>query len=498
MAHAQAMRGNRNAAKVQLADTDGPWRRWRTKERHARAIRWIETYCIPPKGYGAGKPLRLAAYQKAWLEEVLAAGVTSAAMEVPRGNGKSTFLAALALWSLYDDDASGQPQIPIVATTMGQAVKSVYGVAVQMVEKHDELKTRRFRYNATGQWRLENPFNSGEMFPVSNDPDGLQGLDPSLAVCDEIGFMPVESWDSLLLASGKRPQSLVVGIGTPGFDKHSALWHLRTRAVSGDTIPGFSFTEYAADEGCDILDRDQWRKANPALDEGYMNIDALETAVALSPEAHFRIFRLGQWIDGVDSWLGADARTLWRSLEDPWGMEPGGDIWVGIDVALKHDTTAIVWVQRRPDGRWHAKTKIWHPADNERLDVADAMQWIRELGAMYRIQHAFYDPRFFDLPAQQLLDEGYPMVEFPQSLDRMTPAVGQAFEAIKRNEISHDGDPAFEAQVLNAVPRFNERGFTLAKAKSKGKIDACVALCIALAGAAQPSQPLQVISLADF
>ena len=499
MARADAMRGNRNAGKkVNLATTDGPWRAWRTKERHARAIRWIETYCIPPKGYGAGKPIKLAEYQKAWLEEVYAPGVTSAAMEVPRGNGKSTFLAALALWSLYDDDESGQPQIPIVATTMGQAVKSVYGVAVQMVEKHPELQVRRFRYNATGQWRLENPFNAGEMFPVSNDPDGLQGLDPSLAVCDEIGFMPVESWDSLLLASGKRPQSLVVGIGTPGFDKRSALWHLRTRALSGETLPGFLFTEYAADEGCDVLDRDQWHKANPALAEGFMNIDALETAVALSPEAHFRIFRLGQWIDGVESWLGDDGRNLWRSLEDPWAMEPGAETWVGIDVALKHDSTAISWCQKRPDGKVHVKAKIWQPQPDGRLDVTDAMHFIRELAAMYRVVSIAYDPRFFDLPAQQLLDEGYPVVEFPQSLERMTPAIGACYEAIKRGELSHDGDPEFESQVLNAVPRFNERGFTLAKAKSKGKIDACIAMCLALAGASAPPQSLQVISLADL
>ena len=34
-------------------------------------------------------------------------------------------------------------------------------------------------------------------------------------------------------------------------------------------------------------------------------------------------------------------------------------------------------------------------------------------------------------------------------------------------------------QVLNAVPRFNERGFTLQKGKSRGRIDACIALGLA-------------------
>lgn len=493
-----ASRADGNAAKRVKVTGPAPWESWSETDRAERAIRWIEEYCKLPKGFGAGEMITLAPFQRDWLHLVLADGVSSAVMALPRGNGKSTFLACVALWALFDPDAGQAPQVPIVATTVNQAIRSCYGVALNMISASSVLSDRVTIYSGTGSQRVKYPRNNGEMFPIANDPDGLQGLDPSVAIADEIGFMPVESWDSLLLASGKRPQSLVVGIGTPGFDKHSALWHLRSRARSGESLPGFLFTEYAADEGCDVLDRAQWAVANPALAQGYMNEQALETAVALSPEAHFRIFRLGQWIDGVESWLGEDGRNLWRSLEDPWAMEPGAETWVGIDVALKHDSTAITWCQKRPDGRFHVKSKIWQPQPDGRLDVTDAMQWIRELAAMYRVMSIAFDPRFFDLPAQQLLDEGYPVVEFPQSLERMTPAIGACYEAIKRGELSHDGDPEFESQVLNAVPRFNERGFTLAKAKSKGKIDACIAMCLALAGASQPPQSLQVISLADL
>jgi len=53
---------------------------------------------------------------------------------------------------------------------------------------------------------------------AASDPDGLQGLDFSLSVVDELGFIEMESWDSLLLASGKRPTSLCVSVfaETPG------------------------------------------------------------------------------------------------------------------------------------------------------------------------------------------------------------------------------------------------------------------------------------------
>jgi phage terminase large subunit-like protein len=473
------MQGNRNAGKKLENDTPGPWMRWKIKPRHARAIRFIETYCRSPKGYGAGKPLQLAEFQKEWIEASLADGINASVMSVGRGNGKSTLLAALGVWALFDPDESGAPQIPVVATTVQQAVTSVYGVALAMIRSEFELSSRCFIYSAIGAQKIVTPLNFGEMFPRSNDPDGLQGLDMSLGIVDEIGFMPVTSWDSMLLASGKRPRSLVVGIGTPGFEHDNALWHMRERVRHGQIPGGFLYREFAADDGCDINDQQQWRKANPALDEGYMNIGGLETAVAMSPESHFRIFRLGQWHEGTDCWLGEDGKKVWDSVCDPFDFVPGAPTWVGVDVALRHDSTAVVAVQQRDDGRWHAKARIWHPTDDGKLDVTDVMAHIRELCAEFDVREVAFDPRFFDLPAQMLEDEGYPLVEIPQSLSRMTPAVGATYEAIKRGELTHDDDVAFAAHVLNAVPRMNESGFTLAKGKSRGKIDSAVAMCIA-------------------
>jgi phage terminase large subunit-like protein len=434
--------------------------------------------------------MRLGKFQKEWIAETLEPGVRASALMLGRGNGKSTLLAGLALHALYDPPREGgEPQIPVVAVTLNQATRAVFGVARRMIEREPELARRATFYSAIGASRVETPFNGGEMFPVSADVDGLQGLDPSFAVCDEIGFVPVESWDSLLLASGKRPSSVVCGIGTPGFDRQNALWHLRQRAREGDLPDGFRFVEYSADDGCDIEDETQWRKANPALSEGFMDVDALRIAVRLSPEVTFRIFRLAQFVDGVDSWLGQDAWAVWESLADPWPMEAGAPTWVGTDVALRHDSTAVAWCQRRDDGRLHVTAKVWLPRDDGRLDVTDAMQHLRGLCGLYDVKAISYDPRLFELAAQQLADEGFPLVEVPQSVERMTPAVGATYEAIRRGELSHDGDDTFGAQVLAAVARFNPNGFTLEKRKSRDRIDAAVAMVLALNEARRPEPP---------
>ncbi len=154
-----------------------------------------------------------------------------------------------------------------------------------MIEREPELMARATFYRAprSATSRVETPFNGGELFPVSCDVDGLQGLDPSFRGVRRDRVHARRVVGSLLLTSGKRPSSLVCGIGTPSFDQANALFHLRQRAHEGSLPPGFNFTEYSADDGCDIEDESQWQKANPALREGFMDVDALRLAVKLSP-----------------------------------------------------------------------------------------------------------------------------------------------------------------------------------------------------------------------
>ena len=474
------MRSDGNAAKRVADLSQGPWKAWKIRTRHGRAIRFIETYCRPAKGKGHGSPLKLAGFQKEFLEEALAAGIDAAVLQTPRGNGKSSLGGAIATWGVFDDDDTGSPQVPIVATTITQAIRSCYGVAASMVRSEPELLKRALIYTGIAQPRIVVPFNEGELFPIANETDGLQGLDPSLAIVDEMGFQPVESWGSLRLASGKRERSLTIGLGTPGLGRDNAMHALRSIVRGTGVPPGVVYHEHAAPDGCKVSDRAAWRAGNPAMRAGFLRMSAVATDLAIMPETLFRIFRLGQWYEsGVDSWLGTDGRSRWEGLTNPWEFVDGAPMWVGVDVALKRDTSAVVTIQERPDGRHHAVCRVWAPTAAHAVDTTDIMKYLRGLAERYDVQAISYDPRFFDVPAAYLVDEGLPMLEIPQSIDRMTMAVGGLYEAILKARITHDGDDLFATHILNAAPRFNDRGFTLAKSKSRGHIDAAIALALA-------------------
>lgn len=472
--------GRGNSARRVRNPTPGPWVDWKVTNRAARCIKFIQSYCRPPKGEGWGKTMKLAPWQKAWIREMFAPGIRSAVMSLPRGQGKSTLSAAIAVWALFDDTSTGAPSVPIIATTVGQAARSVYDVAVAMVNAEPELADRSLVFTAIGNSRVFVPFTGGTMFPMANDVDGLQGLDPSVAVADEIGFQPVLSWDSLVLASGKRQNSLVLGLGTPGLDRNNALWNLREKVMAGVAIPGFVYKEYAADPGCKIDDLAQWKKANPALKSGFLKVDALRLSLAMSPESHFRVFRLGQWHEGTDNWLGPDGAAIWDALEDPYELVKGAPTWVGVDAAITRDTTAVAAAQLRKDGRIHISVRIWTPKVDEPVDLNDVMAYIRTLADTYKVGAVAFDPRFMDWPAKVLYDEGIPMVEVPQSVERLTPVIGDLWTLIKEGGLSHDKDPLFRSHVLNAIARPNERGFTLSKGKSRGHIDGAIAMALAV------------------
>lgn len=458
-----------------------PWYRWRLDDPAERCIRFISQYCRSPKGEGHGEPLKLAEFQKQWIRDTLAPGVRQSVMIAPRGTGKSTLLAAFACWATFDRHPTGQPLVYIMATTVQQACDSVYDVLVRMIAKEPELSRRSIVKTAVSSAKVVVSYNDAECRPVANDFGALQGKDPTLFVVDELAEQPFSSWAAAVMASGKRAVSCVVGISTPGFEQSekSALWYLREKYLEGDTPKGFVLTEFSAPDDADYHDEQVWIDANPAIREGYLDLGAVRDDYKIMPESYFRTYRLAQFVQGTDCWLGPDGRRVWRALKSDYRMVDGADTWVGVDVGLRRDTSAVVIGQRQPDGTLHTTAKIWKPQPDQAIDVTRIMAHLRELNRTYNLVEVAYDRAYFDVQATELADEGIPMVDIPQSPERMVPACGGLYEAVMRGEISHDGAPDYERQILNAMlTHSGEKGYRLTKTKSRGHIDAAIALAL--------------------
>ena len=312
---AGAVVGERRGARDQTLDAGvPPWRKWRTRSRPARAIRFIETYCRIPSGVGYGKRLELHKYQKESVEALLADGVRTGGLQIPRGNAKSTLWSAVGLWAV--SDAPDAPPVPLVAYNGLQAIRTLFRPARRMVALEPELSSRLTVYSSTNDRRIWSAWNDGELLPLPADVERLQGLNPTVALVDEAQTVAPDVLGAIMQGAGKREASLVLAIGTPAPGAEtSALHDLRERARSGARI---EWVEYAASAGCAIDDRDEWRRANPAIDAGLLFVDVLELELSTIPEPLFRMYRLGQWVAGsAVGWLPFGAWEECPTIEAP-------------------------------------------------------------------------------------------------------------------------------------------------------------------------------------
>ncbi len=185
-------------------------------------------------------------------------------------------------------------------------------------------------------------------------------------------------------------------------------------------------------------------------------------------------------------WL-RDEPQAWGSCLSTLEMLPAHPTWVGVDGSLNRDSTGVAWVQMI-DGRLVVRVRVWEPQGG-RIPYDEVRAWIRDLCTQFDVVSVAYDSRYFSESALELADEGLPMIEVPQSVDRMTPICGRAAEAVLAGELAHDGDPVLAQHVAAAQKKLNDRGFTFSKVKSGVHIDGWVAVCLAIGEATVNEAP---------
>lgn len=432
------------------------------------------------KGIRSGEPFKLVPWQKLLMENLYERRndgllrYRRSLIGLGRKNGKSLLGSLVALYGLIEGEHGAE--VYSAAGDRRQA-RVVFDEAKWQVQQSPALSGICKVYRDV----IEVPSTHSIYRVLSSDAKLQQGLNPSTVVFDELHVQPnSELWDALTLGSGARRDPQIVAITTAGYDLSSicgTLYAYGQKVCRGEIDDEqFGFWWWEAPEGCDMNDRDAWLQANPNLAEGLLDVEDMEIAVRQTSEVSVRRYRFNQWVrTAEDSWLPTGAWELCRDASVE--LVAGAATWVGVDMALKRDTTAVVLVQH-VENKVVARAKIWLPEGGV-LDVAAVESYLREVAQQYDIQEIAFDPAFFMRTAEALAEDGFPMVEYPQSPQRMVPACGNLYELIVNQRLVHDGNPVFSDQVLSAAQRVKDSGWTLSKGKSKRKIDAVIALAMA-------------------
>ena len=485
------------------------------------------------KGKWAGTPIRLGAWQAFILSTVFgwvskADGTRrfkTAYIEVPRKNGKSTFTSPVGLYMLAADGEGGADCYS-AATTRDQA-RIVWDAAKEMARRSPDLcKTLGLGIQAHN---LNVVATASKFESLSAEGDTLDGLNIHFAAVDELHAHKTRAvWDVLVTATGSRVQPLIWAITTAGSNRAGICYEVRTyltkvldQVAEDETFFGII---YSIDDGDDWTSEDAWRKANPNYGASVSPEDmARKCAYAMQmPSAanNFLTKHLNVWVNSDSSWM--DMRAWDRCADPDLSLDDfaGQPCFIGLDLASKIDLAAKCYVFRKEvDDKPHfyAFWVFYLPEDaaedgrnsqysgwardgrlvltpGQVLDFEYLKRDLREDVSRFDIQEVDYDPFQATQLSQEMLAEGFPMVEFRPTVLNFSEPMKEWEKLVLEGRFHHNGCPAMAWQVSNVVCHLDAKdNIYPRKERPENKIDGPVATITALARAMLAQAPARSI-----
>lgn len=511
--------------------------RWDVDEANA-AIEFWE--CCPHlKGRKfAGKPLKLGDWQKfivgsvyGWKRADGTRRFRVAWVELARKNGKTTLVYPAGLHGLVLDGEPGA-EVYSIATKRDQA-RIVFDLAKRAVSLVPDLAEILQVY----AFHIECEETFGKFEAVSADANTLDGLNPSVAICDEVHKWRGRAlWDVIETGMGARDQPILWAITTAGEEGEEDVYgqeHSHTEQVLEGVIEDDSRFGFIAclDPGDDWTDPANFVKANPNLGVS-VESDEIAGQVAKakrSPAAANAVkrLRLGIRAQDVDAWIPL---PLWDAGKHPgvsWDSLKGMPCFGGLDLASTSDFAALsllfplaadltpaadmmrpaiwayvfrLWMPQY--GRSHREIRLreiaapWVEAgwvtltDEDAIDHGVIEAGVIEASKAFDLRGIAYDPTNAAQLATRLQQEGIEVAKFQQGMGSFA-APTQAFEADLLNGITrHDGNPAIRWMVNNVTVVSNAAGHQMpSRKRSSNKIDGVVAAVMARGRAMIPAAP---------
>lgn len=498
------------------------------ESRATRVITFIERYCLTPDGAHVGQPMRLAGFQKKFIEAVYdnPAGTRRAILSVSRKNGKSGLIAGLLLAHLVGPEAKLNSQLVSGAMSRDQAAL-VFNLASKMVQLSPVLPSM-VRIVPSGKRLIGLPMNT-EYRALAAEGKTAHGLSPIFAVLDEAGQVrgPQSDFiDAITTSQGAHAAPLLIVISTQAANDADLLsiW-IDDASTSQD--PRIVSHVYEAPKGCDLLDERAWSAANPALGL-FRSMDDLREQMLQaqrmpSMENTARNLLLNQRVSTVSPFISPN---VWQSCAGqvlPFEDEP---VWCGLDLSSRCDLTALVIIGKIA-GVWHVVPHFWAPEqgllDRSQRDRAPYDVWHRQgylhttpgatvdyefvaqdiaaLLSELNVQAIAYDRWRIDLMKKEFdkLGVDLPLVSWGQGFRDMAPALDALEAELLNARLAHGAHPVLSMCAANAIViKDPAGGRKLDKSKATGRIDGLQAMAQAFGVAAQATEQPDIYSDGGF
>lgn len=432
--------------------------------------------------------------------------------QVGKKNGKTTDTAVPMLFTqLFDGEAA--PEGYCAATTKDQAGLLFKGLK-RIIKRSPFLP----HFMDVQRHVIETDKTDGAISCLSRDGNSSDGINPSFLARDEMHrWTDRELAETIVESMIARDQPIDWVITTAGKDRKGLCGELRDYAeqVLRGKIQDDSFFGYVAEPPADAdpLDPLAWAMGNPNLNvskpEREVKKAALKAQIISGQLPNFKRFHMNLWTEGAETWI---TQEIWDRGQAVAPFKPedlrGREAWVALDLSNKIDTTAIalavpveknihLWVwtylpsgdkgfvkraqtEKREYVGWRDEgwLEVHHGGVIDEDEIVKRLQWIR---GNFALQEVAYDPWGMKDLANTLDSMRFPMVEHRQGFASMSGPMKRVEERVAQNRIRHAGNPVLAWQVSN-VHRDEDAAENIKpnKKKSQGRIDAAVAMIMAV------------------
>lgn len=487
------------------------------EETGERPIIFIERFCKQSQGT-LGAPLRLELFQKAFIQTLFGWILKETGYRrfretlflVGRKNGKSTLLAALALYMLVAD-YEGAAEIYSVATKKDQARKTLTE-AVNMVKQSPELRAIiKKRRND-----IYFPATASTFEALASDSNTLDGLNSHAVIIDELHAIRDRNlYEVMKQSTSSRRQPLVIMITTSGTVRESVfdnLYGLACEIADGKvTEDTFLPVLYELDERAEWTEPQAWIKANPGLGtiKQYATLAAFVERAKKNPED----------LPGVlckDFNVPETSASVWLSFEDikndaAFTMQDVYNTYAigGCDLSATTDLTCATLLIRRsreddtvyvlqhyfiPQKRidqldehntQEAPYKIWAErelltiCDGARVDYSAVTAWFCQMRDEFKID-AFavgYDRALAGYWVDEMKSNGFDMRAVAQGPFTWSQPMREMGAAFADKKVNYNRNPVLVWCLSNtAVKKSGVNNIQPVKVSDRRRIDGAVSL----------------------
>ena len=472
-------------------------------QRAVKPLVWMALNLRFPMGAKRGKRFFLAPWQVydtmvlfGWVNDNGERRFLQAYIEVPRKNGKSTWMGGLIDYCAFGELKGVSCYIG--ATSLEQAEETFKRAAEEMqLAKHKNFKVANSKNNK------QIDFNGSQIRAIAAAPkDGKLAY---LTIIDEYHQHKTnELIDSISSGNVSDQEALLLKITTAGtsltgpcHEEFKKCEMILERQSKGDS---YFVSIYHADEGDNPNDEITWYKANPNLGES-VSIDKFRAihANALLSAADMVTFKtknLNMWVRGTTRWAKMpiwEERCRWQyDIADLAGQK----CYCGLDLSSVSDFTSFTadfitekghvlfqhyWISegqldgvaracRIPLRQWVADGLVT-ATQGDVIDYSEVVSYLNEFKSEYDVQYIAVDRYAVD-ELQAMMPAWFSncVYEFSQGMKSMSQATKKFERAYLQGEVTALGSPIMDWMMDCCEAKFdNCDNYKLVKADRDAK-----------------------------